>query len=145
MTDYSDVVLVEDNYHDIEMIKDALNDTGEKISIWVFRDGADAAQFFFNPESSFRSNNAHPPGLILLDLKIPKISGLELLKRLKSDEKTKNIPVVIFTSSNEASDRRAGYQYGANSYLVKPLDADIFSDHIRKIINYWIIMNQNAT
>lgn len=138
------MVLVEDNFHDIEMIKDALHDMEEKISTLVFRDGAEAAQFFFNPENSFRSKKMHPPKLILLDLKIPKINGLELLKQLKSDEQTKNIPVVVFTSSNEARDRIESYQSGANSYLVKPLDADIFSDYIREIVHYWVGMNINV-
>ena len=84
------------------------------------------------------------PRLILLDLKLPKINGMEVLKLLKSNERTKCIPVVVFTSSNEARDRMESYKLGANSYLVKPLDADQFADHIKQIINYWINLNMNA-
>lgn len=145
MAAYPDLVLIEDNHVDIEMIKDALKDTGEKISTLVFMDGAEAAEFFFRPDSRFRTNNVQPPKLILLDLKIPKINGLELLKRLKSDDKTRHIPVVIFTSSNAKSDRTACYQSGANSYLIKPLDADIFAEYIGKIIKYWLVMNENVS
>ena len=145
MTTYPDLVLVEDNHDDIEMIKDALKDTGEKISTLVFTDGAEAALFFFQPDSRFRTNNMQPPKLILLDLKIPKINGLELLKRFKSDDKTRHIPVVIFTSSNAKSDRMTCYQSGANSYLIKPLDADIFSEYIGEIIKYWLVMNENVS
>lgn len=144
MMNYSDMVIVEDNIHDVEMIMDALNEPETKISTLVFRDGAEAEQYFFDPAGKFRSENMQPPKLILLDLKVPKINGLEVLKLLKSDEKTKQIPVVIFTSSNEARDRMESYQLGVNSYLVKPLDADIFSDYIKEIVNYWVIMNINA-
>lgn len=144
MMDDSEVVIVEDNIHDIEMIMDALNDTGRKVSTAVFRDGAEVVKHFFDPINKLMSDNRKPPKLILLDLKIPKINGLEVLKLLKSNERTKCIPVVIFTSSNEERDRMESYRLGANSYLVKPLDADMFSDYIKQIVNYWAAMNANA-
>ena len=82
--------------------------------------------------------------MILLDLKLPKINGMEVIKLLKSDDKTKYIPVVVFTSSNEARDRMESYKLGVNSYLVKPLDADQFAKQIRDIMDYWLILNINV-
>ena len=140
---YSDMLIVEDNIHDIEMITDALNDTGPKISICVFRDGSEVVKYFFNPDGPVMTRNMQMPKLILLDLKLPKINGLEVLKLIKSNEKTKYIPVVIFTSSNEETDRMNAYQLGVNSYLVKPLDADMFSHYIKQIVGYWTKMNTN--
>jgi CheY-like chemotaxis protein len=138
------MVIVEDNFHDVEMIMDALHDTERKISTLILRDGAEAVKHFFEPPDNVLSGNLPLPKLILLDLKIPKINGLEVLKLLKSNEKTKYIPVVIFTSSNEPRDRLESYQLGANSYLVKPLDADMFYGYIKQIVNYWAMMNINV-
>ena len=80
----------------------------------------------------------------MLDLKLPKVGGLEVLKRLKSDDRTRNIPIVVFTSSNEAKDRSECYLSGANSYIVKPLDADCFSRYVTDIKTYWFMMNQTS-
>jgi len=82
--------------------------------------------------------------LILLDLKLPKINGLEVLKYLRSDERTKCIPIVVLSSSNDERDRMESYKLGANSNLAKPSDADVFVDHIGKIINYWMNLNVNV-
>ena len=142
--DNIDIVIVEDNYHDVEMILDALNESGIQSSFLIFRDGAEAVQHFFDPAGRFTLGNLRPPKVMLLDLKLPKINGLEVLKLLKSDDKTKYIPVVVFTSSNEAIDRKESYKLGANSYLVKPLDADQFAEHIRQIVNYWLNLNINV-
>jgi len=142
--DNIDIVIVEDNYHDVEMILDALNESGIKSGFLIFRDGAEAVQHFFDPTGKFILGKLRPPKLILLDLKLPKINGMEVLKLLKSDDKTKYIPVVVFTSSNEARDRKESYKLGVNSYLVKPLDADQFAEHIRQIINYWLNLNINV-
>jgi two-component system, response regulator len=141
---YPHAVIVEDNFHDIEMIRDALDNTGKTISTLVFRDGAEAMKYFFDPENKAESRTPWLPLFILLDLKLPKINGLEVLKLLKSDKKTKCVPVVIFTSSNETKDRMESYELGANSYLVKPLDADVFYDYIKQIVNYWAVINTNA-
>lgn len=138
---YSDIVVVEDNIHDIEMIMDALSDIGHKVSTSVFRDGAEAVKHFFSPAGDVMTNNTPLPKLILLDLKLPKINGLEVLKLIKTDERTKPIPVVIFTSSSEEKDRVKSYQLGVNSYLVKPLDADMFSQYVKQIVCYWTNMN----
>lgn len=139
----SEIVIVEDNVHDVEMMMDALNDAGTNISTSVFRDGAEAVKYFFSPAGEVMSMNASLPKLILLDLKLPKINGLEVLKLIRSNERTKHIPVVIFTSSNEEKDRVKSYQLGVNSYLVKPLDADMFSQYVKQIVCYWTNMNTN--
>lgn len=139
-----DIVIIEDNYHDLEMILDALREMGIKSGFLIFRDGAEATGYFFDPDGKYYSENTKPPRLILLDLKLPKINGIEVLKRLKSNERTKDIPVVVFTSSNEARDRMESYGWGVNSYLVKPMDADQFADHIKQITNYWLKLNVNA-
>ena len=142
--DNVDIVIVEDNHHDVEMILDAFHELDIKSQALIFGDGAEAAKNFFDPTGKFFPEKQKLPRLILLDLKLPKINGMEVLKLLKSDERTKCIPVVVFTSSNEERDRTESYKLGVNSYLVKPLDADQFADHIRQIINYWINLNVNA-
>jgi two-component system response regulator len=139
-----DIFIIEDNFHDVEMIQDALQELDMNVGAQVFKDGAEAAKYFFNPTNEFIAEKLQPPCVVLLDLKLPKINGLELLKLLKSNEETKHIPVVIFTSSNEEKDRMESYALGANSYLVKPLDADEFSKYIKQIINYWVKMNAKA-
>lgn len=142
--DIVDIVIVEDNHHDVEMILDAFHELEIKSEALIFSDGAEAVKNFFNTSGKFFSGKYKLPRLILLDLKLPKINGLEVLKLLKSDERTKSIPVVVFTSSNEERDRTESYKLGVNSYLVKPLDADQFAEHIKHIINYWINLNVNA-
>ena len=142
--DNSEIVIVEDNYHDLEMIKDALRELKINKKVCILRDGAEAIKYFFNSTGGLNLNVSALPKLILLDLKLPKINGLEVLKALKMNEETKSLPVVIFTSSNEARDRISSYNLGANSYLVKPLDADEYFAYIKDIIKYWIGMNATA-
>jgi CheY-like chemotaxis protein len=142
--DKPEIFIIEDNIHDVEMIQAALQESGMNVGVQVFRDGAEAAKYFLNPTTEFIEEKLRPPRVVLLDLKLPKINGLEVLKLLKSNEKTKHIPIVIFTSSNEEKDRRESYALGANSYLVKPLDADEFSKYIKQIAKYWVKMNAKA-
>jgi CheY-like chemotaxis protein len=142
--DNPEIVIVEDNYHDIEMITDALHELKINKKVCVLRDGVEATKYFFNSAGGLNFNISALPKLILLDLKLPKINGLEVLKALKMNEETRSLPVVILTSSNEQSDRINSYNLGANSYLVKPLDADEYFDYIRDIIKYWIVMNTTA-
>ena len=139
-----EIVIVEDNYHDIEMITDALNELKINKKVCFLRDGVEATKYFFNSAGNLNLNISALPKLILLDLKLPKINGLEVLKALKMNEATKSLPVVIFTSSNEARDRASSYNLGVNSYLVKPLDADEYFAYIRDVIKYWIGMNATA-
>ncbi len=142
--DDADVLLIEDNRHDMEMIIEALRERGVEDHIRTFKDGAAALDYFFGPGGCLQREAVHLPKLILLDLKLPKIGGLDILKRIKSDERTRFIPTIVFTSSNEAGDRIECYLSGANSYVVKPLDADSFSQHIADIRSYWVEMNRVA-
>jgi DNA-binding response OmpR family regulator len=142
--DNSEIVIVEDNYHDLEMIMDALHELKTNKKVRILRDGVEATKYFFDSAGSSNLNINALPKLILLDLKLPKINGLEVLQLLKNNETTKSLPVVIFTSSNEERDRISCYKLGANSYLVKPMDADEYFAYIRDIIKYWIIMNATA-
>ncbi|PKN19122.1 MAG: two-component system response regulator [Deltaproteobacteria bacterium HGW-Deltaproteobacteria-6] len=142
--DNVDIVIVEDNHHDIEMILDAFRELEIKADTLIFSDGTEAVKNFFGVGGRFFSEKCKLPRLILLDLKLPKINGMEVLKLLKTDERTRSIPVVVFTTSNEQRDRMESYKLGANSYLVKPLDADQFVNHIKQIINYWISLNENG-
>ena len=142
--DNVDIVIIEDNHHDVEMILDAFCELEIKPGFLIFRDGAEAVKNFFDSSGQYYSEKIRLPRLILLDLKLPKINGMEVLKLLKSNERTKCIPIVVFTSSNEERDKMESYKLWANSYVVKPLDADQFADHIRQIINYWLSLNVNA-
>ena len=140
----TEIVIVEDNYNDLEMITDALNELKINKKVCILRDGVEATRYFFNSAGNLNLNINALPKLILLDLKLPKINGLEVLEALKMNKETKSLPVVIFTSSNEERDRVSSYKLGANSYLVKPMDADEYFAYIRDVIKYWIGMNATA-
>jgi len=141
---FTDILIVEDNCHDVAMILDALQEQNMGDKVTILNNGADALDYIFGPEGCIRQPVFSCPKFILLDLKLPKVGGLDVLKRLKSDEHARDIPVVVFTSSNETRDRRECYQLGANSYVVKPLDADRFSRYINEIANYWLSMNRTS-
>ena len=126
MMNTAEILIVEDNRHDVAMIREAFSEQNIKEKICVLGNGAEALDYFFSPEGCLQKTDFSCPKFILLDLKLPKVSGLEVLKRLKSDERTRSIPIVVFTSSNEAKDRSECYRSGVNSYIVKPLDADCF-------------------
>jgi two-component system, response regulator len=138
----ADILLVEDNRYDVEIILDVTNEMHFMDRIHVLRNGAEALDYFFSTEGCLQSTGVRLPKVILLDLKLPKISGLEFLKHIKADERTKHIPVVIFTSSNELQDRLESYRLGVNSYVVKPLDADVFSRFVADTLSYWVSMNR---
>jgi len=139
--DNVDILIIEDNRHDAELMLEALEGLGIGDRIRAINDGVEALDYFFGPEGFLKNGNRHLPKLLLLDLKLPKVGGLEILKRVKSDERTMHVPTVIFTSSGESQDRRESYELGANSYIVKPLDADEFSRYVRDIGTYWLSMN----
>ena len=141
----TEILIVEDNRHDVAMIREAFSEQNIQDKVRVLGNGAEALEYFFGPEGFFSQGSDVPyPKFIILDLKLPKVGGLEVLKRLKADERTKHIPVVVFTSSNEAKDRRECYLSGANSYIVKPLDADCFSQFVTDIKTYWFMMNRTS-
>jgi two-component system response regulator len=140
----TDILLIEDNSHDVEMIMDAFREQNVGDKVRVLRNGAEALDYFFGPQERPQKADFFCPRFILLDLKLPKVGGLEVLRRLKSDERTRSIPTIIFSSSNETRDRLESYLLGANSYIVKPLDADSFSRFVANIASYWLLMNRTS-
>ncbi len=141
--DYVEILLVEDNINDAELTIRALKKNNLANNLFHVKDGAEALNFIYcKGEYAHRSNKAKPK-LILLDLKMPKIDGMEVLKILKSDLETKHIPIVILTSSKEEKDLIVSYELGANSFIQKPVEFDKFVKSIVDIGMYWVILNQN--
>jgi len=138
-----DILLVEDNPRDAELMLRAIKKRHITNPIQVAKDGVEALDFLFCKGDYAGRNILDQPKLILLDLKLPKVSGLEVLQELKSDERTKNIPVVIVTSSREDPDISDAYALGANSYVVKPLDFDSFMDTMSDLGFYWLLLNES--
>ncbi len=132
----SSILLIEDNSADVDLIRRMLEKVDAGIRITVARDGAEALETIDNWGSE-----SPAPEVILLDLKLPKVSGLEVLKHLKSNPRTKSLPVVVLTSSNELKDIQEAYQIGANSYILKAIDFDNFSQAISLIHRYWCTLN----
>ncbi len=137
-----DILLVEDNRHDIEMIMYAFGEHGMHYQILALQDGATALDYFFGSQGCLQDASTRLPKVIILDLKLPRVSGIEVLKRLKGDARTRHIPIVVFTSSNESQDKLECYSLGVNSYVVKPLDSDEFSHFVADMGSYWISMNR---
>lgn len=137
-----DILLVEDNPRDAELTIRALKKRNIANPLHVAEDGAEALDFVFCRGAYADRDCSHPPRVILLDLKLPKVSGLEVLKVLKENEATKAIPVVVVTSSQEDPDIKAAYALGANSYVVKPVDFDAFLDAMSSLGLYWLLVNQ---
>ena len=143
--DYSeavDILLVEDNPQDAELTIRALKKHNLANRLIVVEDGAEALEFLFGRGKYAGRDTGHPPKVVLLDLKLPKVSGLEVLRALKQDERTRPIPVVIVTSSREDPDIKTAYALGANSYVVKPVDFDGFAEAVSKLGLYWLLVNQ---
>lgn len=140
-TEAIEILLVEDNPDDAEMALSALkkNNLANKIH-WV-EDGEQAIDYLFKTGEYSGRDVKKKPKLILLDLKLPKISGLEVLQRIKSEEQTKTIPVVVLTSSREEIDVISAYQLGVNSYIVKPVNFEQFSKSISDLGLYWLVLN----
>lgn len=144
-----DILLVEDQPPDAELVMRALRELDLDRSVRHVRDGAAVLDLLFGPlqngERTGESTLDEPPKLILLDLKLPKISGIEVLKALKSNERTKNIPVVVLTSSREVCDVEQAYALGANSYVVKPVDFLDFQETVQHVGTYWLQTNEPVT
>jgi two-component system, response regulator len=138
----NEILIIEDNHYDELMILDAFRERNINEKICILRDGEEALDYFFGPEGCLRKQDICFPTFVILDLKLPKVGGLEVLKRLKSDERARNIPIIVFTSSNDVKDRNESSLLGANSYIVKPLDADCFSRFVADITSYWLMMNR---
>jgi len=137
-----EILLVEDNPNDVELALHALQKNKLTNRIHVVRDGAEALDFIFGTGSYAGHSVADLPKVILLDLKLPKVDGLEVLKRVKADPRTRVIPVVVLTSSREESDIVASYHLGVNSYIVKPIDFQQFTEAVRQLGLYWLLLNQ---
>ncbi len=137
-----DILLVEDNPHDVELTLRALKRHNLANSVMVVRDGADALDFVFGEGAHADRTMESNPRLVLLDLKLPKVDGLDVLRKIKSDERTKVIPVVMLTSSKEERDIIESYKLGVNSYMVKPVDFDKFLECVREIGFYWLVCNE---
>lgn len=136
------ILLVEDNPDDIELTRVALEDTRITNRLVVVHDGQEALEWLWCTGSYGDRNPCQSPSLILLDLKLPKLNGLEVLERLRSDGRTRRLPVVILTSSKEEQDIVRGYNTGANSYIQKPVDYTQFLEAIRKLGIYWMVLNE---
>ena len=145
MTDISEVeiLLVEDNPNDAELALRALKKNNLANKIHLVQDGAEALEYIFGTGAYAGRNVGSKPKVIFLDLKLPKVDGLEVLRRLRADARTKLVPVVILTSSNEEKDLIDGYGFGANSYVRKPVDFVQFTEAVRQLGLYWLLLNQS--
>lgn len=130
------ILLVEDNPADVELTRRAFGKNGLTNPVHVVRDGVEALEFLFSGSA------AKSVGLVLLDLKMPRMDGLEALRRIRLDERTRRLPVVMMTSSAQESDLVASYDLGANSYIVKPVDFEQFTEAVRSLGLYWLLLNQ---
>ena len=137
-----EILLVEDSLEDLELTQRALSNAKLGNHIQIARDGAEALDFIFCEGQHSERRIEDTPKLILLDLKLPKVDGLEVLQRIKSDPRTKHIPVVVLTSSKEQIDVVKSYQLGVNSYIVKPVDFEGFSAAVQELGMYWLLLNQ---
>jgi len=137
----TEILLVEDNPTDLELALRVFRKHELANRIEVARDGAEALDFLFGEGAHAGRGGLQIPKVILLDLKLPKIGGLEVLRRIKGDPRTRTIPIVVLTSSQEEKDLVESYQLGVNSYMVKPVDFDQFSDCLKQIGIYWLLSN----
>lgn len=137
-----EILLVEDNNDDLELTLHALRKENLANHIHVARDGEEALEFLFGDGTQAEQPLNHPPRLVLLDLKLPRVDGAEVLRRIKSDSRTKEIPVVILTSSKEERDLINSYGLGANSYIQKPVDFLQFRETVKSVGLYWLLINQ---
>ena len=137
-----DVLLVEDNPADVELTLRALRKANLANPIHVVADGAEALDYLFGSGAHGGRAGAHHPRVVFLDLKLPKVSGLDVLRRIKSDPATRMIPVVVLSSSREEPDIQAAYALGVNSYIVKPVDFEKFVEAVAGLGLYWLILNQ---
>ena len=137
-----EILLVEDNPNDAELTLRSLRKNNVSNRIHVVRDGAEALEFIFGTGAYNGRSLKEGPRVILLDLKLPKVDGLEVLRQIKSDAQARNVPVVVLTSSKEERDVVESYRLGVNSYIVKPVDFSQFTEAVRQLGLYWMLLNQ---
>jgi two-component system, response regulator len=140
-----DILLVEDNPNDVKLTLNAFAIANLANSVHVARDGVEALEYLFGAEQNTDQKIPDRPKLILLDLKLPRLNGHEVLKRIKSDPRTSGIPVVVLTSSSEERDVMRTYEVGANSYIIKPVDFEQFTESVRDIGKYWLVINHSQS
>jgi CheY-like chemotaxis protein len=136
------ILLVEDNPDDEALTLRALKKNDIRNQVVVARDGAQALEYLFGTGERKERDPEVSPQLVLLDLKLPRVDGLEVLRRIRADERTRLLPVVILTSSKEQRDLVEGYGYGANSYIRKPVDFGQFVEAVRQLGLYWLVLNE---
>lgn len=139
------ILLVEDNPDDVSLTLRAFRKSNIANEIVVARDGAEAIDYLFGTGAYTGRDPNHQPQLVLLDLKLPKIDGLEVLDRIRADERTRFVPVVILTTSKEQEDMISGYKRGANSYIRKPVDFVQFAEAVTQVGMYWLVLNESLT
>ena len=137
-----EILLVEDDPNDVELTLHSLAKAHVTNQIHVVRDGAEALEFIFGTGEYANRDIQNSPKVVLLDLKLPKVGGLEVLRRIKGDERTRTIPVVVLTSSREEPDIAESYRLGVNSYITKPVDFEQFSEAVRQLGLYWVVLNE---
>lgn len=141
MIEVKRILMVEDNPNDVEMTLEGLKEYNLANDVVVARDGEEAMDYLYR-QGQFKSIPKGNPAIILLDLKLPKMDGLEVLRSIRSDEKLKLIPVVVLTSSKEEKDRVKSYKLGVNGYVVKPIDFHAFVDAVKGLSVFWAIINE---
>jgi CheY-like chemotaxis protein len=148
MTDLKRILLVEDNPNDVELTIEALDEHNLATAVDIVRDGEETLNYLYH-RGPFASRPKGSPAVILLDLKLPKVNGIEVLKKIRSEEHLKFIPVVVLTSSREERDLNDSYKFGVNAYVVKPVDFHEFMDAVKGLGIFWAILNEpppgNAT
>jgi CheY-like chemotaxis protein len=144
MTDLKRILLAEDSANDIELTLAALAEHRIANQVDVVRDGVEALDYLYR-RGRYASRRPDPPALVLLDLKMPKVTGLEVLQQIKADPALKMIPVVMLTSSREEGDLIRSYQLGVNAYVVKPVDFPEFIDAVRQIGGFWAVINETPS
>lgn len=135
------ILIVEDDPRDVELTLTALDDYNLANEVVVTRDGAEALDYLYS-RGSFTTRRNGNPAVVLLDLKLPKVDGLEVLEQMKSDQQLKMIPVVVLTSSRQERDLVASYKYGVNAYVVKPVDFHAFVNAIKELGSFWAVINE---
>jgi len=141
-SDEVEILLVEDNPADVELTLRALKKRNLANKIQVVNDGAEALEFVFAKGAYHDRSIKNKPKVVLLDLKLPKVNGIEVLRQMKSDERSKDIPVVVLTSSEEEPDMVECYKLGVNSYITKPIDFDHFTKIVSELGLYWLLLNK---
>ena len=137
------ILLVEDNSDDVKLTMRALEKSKIKNKVEIASDGVEALDYLFGTGKHKGRDTSVMPQLVLLDLKMPKMDGAEVLRRIRADERTKLLPVVILTTSNEDKDRIESYRLGANSYVRKPVDFNQFAEAVQQLGLYWLVLNES--